>query len=347
MVVVSKISVLLSPFSGHPDKPIRGRVHVLRNNILIYSTSAILILALSFYGRRSVAQQPSIITQHMFTSMAVNPAYAGGNGGINLTGLVRQQWMGWKDHDGLKSAPQTFMVMADAPIRLIHGGIGGSVVQDQIGAFKNTMIKLGYAYRTEQWSGNLSFGLQGSLLNISYDGSKFKPIDEGDPVLGQVEKATDMLLDLGLGAYYQVPEEYYIGISAENLLQTAGKKTNYRLRRTFYLNGGYQWTVPDHPEFELQPSAQVLYDGAVIQFNASALLEYNKKFYGGLGYRYQDAVSVLAGLYIKGLHIGLAYDISTSAMSRYNNGSLEVLLNYCFKIDVDKYRRTYRNTRFL
>jgi hypothetical protein len=77
------------------------------------------------------------------------------------------------------------------------------------------------------------------------------------------------------------------------------------------------------------------------------LVLYNKKFYGGLGYRFQDAVSVLAGVYVKGIHIGVAYDINTSALSKYNNGNLEIILNYCFKIDTDKYRKSYRNTRFL
>jgi hypothetical protein len=119
------------------------------------------------------------------------------------------------------------------------------------------------------------------------------------------------------------------------------------MRRTFYLAGGYEWIVPNRPAFEVLPSALIMFDGAVFQFNASALVLYNKKFYGGLGYRFQDAVSVLAGVYVKGIHIGVAYDINTSALSKYNNGNLEIILNYCFKIDTDKYRKSYRNTRFL
>jgi len=97
----------------------------------------------------------------------------------------------------------------------------------------------------------------------------------------------------------------------------------------------------------LQPSVLFLYDGAAFQFNISALLFYNNKFYGGLGYRLQDAVSVLAGLNIKNFRVGLAYDINTSRLSKYNSGSIEVMLGYCFKIDTDKFRRSYRNTRFL
>jgi hypothetical protein len=90
-----------------------------------------------------------------------------------------------------------------------------------------------------------------------------------------------------------------------------------------------------------------MYDGADFQLNASALVMYNNKFYGGLGYRLQDAVSVLVGVNVKNLRIGVAYDISTSAMSKYNSGGLEVMVNYCFKIDTDKFRKSYRNTRFL
>jgi type IX secretion system PorP/SprF family membrane protein len=200
----------------------------------------------------------------------------------------------------------------------------------------------------EVGSGDLSFGLQGSLLNISYDASKFHFIDEGDPVLSQLEgKTSDMIVDMGLGVFYKVPDKYYIGLSAENVLQTKGKKTHYQTRRTYYLNGGYQYTIPNHPVFELDPSIQFMYDGSVFQLNASALLVYNSKFYGGLGYRLEDAVSVLAGVVIKGLRIGVAYDISTSAMTKNNSGGLEIMVNYIFKIDTDKFRKSYRNTRFL
>jgi type IX secretion system PorP/SprF family membrane protein len=293
------------------------------------------------------AQQSSLISQYMFTNMALNPAVAGTSGGICLTGLARQQLMGWKDPDDTKSGPQTFLLTADMPLRILHGGVGLSISQDKIGFQKNITLELAYAYHTEFGAGDLSFGLQGNLFNLSFDG-KFDPIDEGDPVLTALDgKQSSMSLDMGAGVFYRVPDKYYVGLSADNILQTTAKKLGYQMRRTYYLAGGYEWMVPNHPAFELLPSALIMFDGAVFQLNASALVMYNNKFYGGLGYRFQDAVSVLAGINIKGLHIGVAYDINTSKLSKYNNGSLEVLVNYCFKIDTDKYRKSYRNTRFL
>ncbi|MBL7137591.1 MAG: type IX secretion system membrane protein PorP/SprF, partial [Bacteroidales bacterium] len=128
------------------------------------------------------------------------------------------------------------------------------------------------------------------------------------------------------------------------------RNSYYQQRRTYFLTGGYNWMIPNHPTFEIKPSALIVYDGAVFGFSISALLAYKKKFWGGLEgrfYPYDNAVAVLAGANIKSFRIGISYDISTSALSRFNNGSIEVMLGYCFKIEVEKYRKRYKNTRFL
>ena len=345
---VIKKDVFLSRFSDESNNqllnvPLAGNLH--KPGIKLFF---ILILLVFQGGSFIYGQQPTLITHYMFLNMAVNPAFAGNSGGISATGLVRQQWIGWKSTDGTNPTPQTYLITVDSPIRFLHGGVGGSVTQDQIGAFKNITVKLGYAYKMEVGSGDLSIGGQLDLQNIGYDASKFKPVDSGDPVLSGLEgKASAMMVDAGVGAYYKVPEKYYLGFSIDNLLGSHAKKMAYSLRRTFYLAGGYQWSIPDHPAFELLPSALIMYDQAAFQLNASALLMYNNKFYGGLGYRLQDAVSLLAGVQIKSIRIGIAYDISTSAMHSYNSGGMEVMVNYCFKIDIDKFRKSYRNTRFL
>ncbi|MEI7660622.1 MAG: type IX secretion system membrane protein PorP/SprF [Bacteroidota bacterium] len=308
-----------------------------------------ILIFLIFQGGAIIyAQQSTLITHYMFTNVEFNPAAAGNNGGISVTGLVRQQWIGWKDSDGSKSAPQTYFLTADSPLKILHGGIGGSITQDQYGAFKNTILKLGYAYKLELGPGDLSIGLQGNLQNTGYDATKFKAIDSPDPILTGLEgKTSSMIVDLGFGVYYKVPEKYYMGISMDNILQSHSKKIAYQLRRNYYLTGGYQLSVPNYPAFELLPSVLFMYDGAAFQFNVSTLVVYNNKFYGGLAYRHQDAVSILAGVVVKSLRIGIAYDICTSAMHKYNSGGLEVMVNYCFKIDIDKFRKSYRNTRFL
>ncbi len=307
----------------------------------------ILVVFLSGGWPLVFSQQNTLITQYMFNNMAFNPAYAGSSGGICVKGLVREQWIGFKDEDGNTIAPETFLLTVDAPIRILHGGIGGSISQDKLGFFSNIAVKLGYAYIMGLGQGDLSIGLQLDFQNTKLDFSKFKPVDSDDELINGKSSETDMMFDLSAGLFYKIQDKFWVGLSGDQLLQSKGHNTNYQLKRHFYLASGYQWVIPNHPLFELQPSLLLKYDGAVFQFDLSGLVWYNNKFYGGLSYRYQDAVSILAGLSIKSFRVGLAYDINTSKLSKYNNGSIEVMLGYCFKIDTDKFRKSYRNTRFL
>jgi hypothetical protein len=77
-------------------------------------------------------------------------------------------------------------------------------------------------------------------------------------------------------------------------------------------------------------------------------LIYNNKVWGGVSYstlRVLDPLSVFLGLSIKDIRIGYAYTVPTSAIG--SSGSHEIMVGYCFKINLDKGRRSYRNTRFL
>jgi hypothetical protein len=125
------------------------------------------------------------------------------------------------------------------------------------------------------------------------------------------------------------------------------KKLKVSDKRVYDLTGGYYWVIPGYPAYELQPSAFITTDLAAFSFSVSAILQYNKKFWGGLAYRYQDAASVLVGFNLKAFKIGLAYDASVSKMTRYADGTVEVMLNYCFKIETEKFSKSYKNTRFL
>jgi type IX secretion system PorP/SprF family membrane protein len=291
----------------------------------------------------AVAQQSSNITHYMFMNMAYNPAAAGSSEGINVTGLIRQQWIGFKGDRAGSSAPQDLFLTIDSPIKFLHGGIGATVISDVLGPFNNIQVTLGYAYRADLGPGEFSAGLQGNFANSKLDVEKLEPIVT-IPNAGK----SDFIVDASLGLFYKVPDKYFVGLSCNNVLQTRMKKIMTQDRRTFDLSGGYNWVVTGHPAFELQPSAFITTDLATYSFSVSAILQYNKKYWGGLAYRYQDAASVLVGFtFLKSIKVGLAYDVSISKLTRYNDGSVEVMVNYCFKIETEKFRKSYKNTRFL
>jgi type IX secretion system PorP/SprF family membrane protein len=297
----------------------------------------------------AIAQQNSTLTHYMFMNMAFNPAVAGSSEGINITGLIRRQWLAFKDdHTNNNTAPQSLFLTIDSPIRFLHGGISGSVVSDVLSAYNNTQVTLGYAYRTTLGSGDFSAGIQVDFLNSKLDESKLEyvtPPTGGD--LGSQGKSTDFIVDGSLGLYYKVPDKYYIGLACNQVAQSRLKKLQTRDKREFDLDGGYNWVIPGHPAYELQPSALIQTNLSAFSFSLSALLLYNKKIWGGLAYRYQDAASILIGFSIKSIKIGLSYDATVSKMTRYADGTVEVMLNYCFKIEKEKFRKSYKNTRFL
>ncbi len=96
------------------------------------------------------------------------------------------------------------------------------------------------------------------------------------------------------------------------------------------------------------PSAIIETDLAKIRFDVNALLKYKEVFWGGLGYRVGESVIVLLGVQYKDFRIGYSYDINVNKLGLpVFGGTHEIMLNYRFKLEIDKGRKSYKNTRFL
>ncbi len=320
--------------------------------------NVILILFLMISGVVSAQQEPQI-SHNMFNNMAINPGYTGIKGAICATGIVRQQWVGFEDADGNKGAPQTFLISIDAPVNLLRGGLGLTLMQDKLGFEKNTILKLNYAYHLHIGPGKLGLGLEAKFLNKEIDFDKFKPIEPNDYVLQSGSKEKAMITDFSFGAFYDIPNKLYFGISSSQLSEAktafGADLANVTLKRHYYVTAGYYYLLPPNPSFKLIPSILLKSDGAVIQFDINTLLEYNNRFWGGVTYRNQDAIVILLGLKpftsgpYENLKIGYAYDITTSAIgsNKRSSGSHEIMIGYCFKIEVEHLPQSYKNVRFL
>ena len=109
---------------------------------------------------------------------------------------------------------------------------------------------------------------------------------------------------------------------------------------------GYNYQLPN-PDLVLIPSVFIK-NAATTQFDVNCNVHYKNKYWGGVSYRLQDAVIVMIGANVwKDLRLGLAYDVNTSKLNPYNNGTLEFMLNYCMKIERPVTRQVYRNVRYL
>ena len=312
----------------------------------------LLIVALVM-TRGAMAQQLPIFTQHHNSYAFANPGFFGMSEGINLMGLYRQQWAGFVDADGNNVAPQSFLLSGDMPLRVLHGGLGFSVLQDHIGFENDVNIGLGYSYHMDLGGSTLGIGLSGTLINRSVDFSQLHPISEGDPLLVGLGEESAMLFDFNVGVFWQIPESFYVGVSVVNVLESMTKALNdnaessasFVTDRTFYFMAGYPFQFEGLPSFKFIPSVNVMTDISAWQLNASMKVVYRDLFSLGVNYRPQESVGLMVGLTIKDITVGYAYDINTMGLGV--PGSHEIALSYCFKLDLDRNPRDYRSVRYL
>jgi type IX secretion system PorP/SprF family membrane protein len=308
---------------------------------------AILLLAASM-GLK--AQQDPQFTHNMFNHAFVNPASYGLSDGITVTGIFREQWLGLKDETGTKVAPETFLLTGDAPIRFLRGGIGVGIAQDKEAYTKNMLVKLGYAYHLNLGNAKLGIGLNANFNNKSIDKEKLNPVDQSDPVIAGLSSAAVMISDMSVGVFLQKPR-YYIALSSTQILETKKAPATvdgvvfYKNRRHYYLTGGHDIILPAFQGYVFTPSVFIKSDGNTVQADLNIMAKYNNKVWGGLTYRINDAVAIMVGVAYKDIEIGYSYDIPTSQIAA--TGSHEVMARYRFKLEREKTRSGYRNTRYL
>ena len=85
-------------------------------------------------------QQDPHFTQYMDNTVYVNPAYAGSSGLMNITGLARFQWVGFK------GAPMSQTLSFNTPLRYESVGLGLSIVNDKAGPLNQTLIYGDFSY---------------------------------------------------------------------------------------------------------------------------------------------------------------------------------------------------------
>lgn len=300
----------------------------IRNKVLI-----LLGVLLLFCGT-VVAQQDAQYTQYMFNTMTVNPAYAGSRGQLSIAALYRSQWV------GLEGAPKTQTLNIQSPIRNSKLGYGVSIVNDQIGdgVVQETYFDAIISYTIDvSAEGKLSFGLKagGNLLNLDF--TKLRNFDAEPVSSDNIENRFSP--NVGVGLYYHA-ERFYAGLSAPNLLQTehfdnsqqqAGSVQFLSKERiNFYLITGYVFDLNGNLKFKPALLTKVV-GGAPLQVDMSANFMFNDRFTFGAAYRWDAAVSAMAGFQISDqFMIGLAYDRETTDLggTQFNDGSFEVLLRY-------------------
>ncbi len=293
-----------------------------------------LLPALALLGcHGAFAQQEVMVSQYMFNQLFLNPAYAGSHAYMSSSLLHRTQWM------KVEGAPQTSMMAIDAPLMKGKMGAGLSIVHDQIGVSRDLDIAGHYAYhiRVTETS-KLAFGLRAGVSVYSARLSDLSYWDTNDQVF-QGDIKNKPVGKFGFGLYWYDAQSY-VGLSVPTIyaadgnisMNATGAIENY-FTQHYYLHAGK--VFPLNESFDLKPSTMIKYTpSAPVEADVNLNVLYRERIWFGMGYRTGDAIVGMIEYQINPmLRIGYAYDMTTSKLRNYTNGSHEVMLGMDFGKD--------------
>ena len=318
----------------------------------------VLIVAAFLGGMEMQAQQLPQYSQYMHNLFLVNPAAAGMDEYLNVTGGYRQQWSGFdgapesyylSGHSYLGQGEQPSLPFYSVPIsrpelysetedgRKIRHGVGAILAQDDYGAFKRTSISAAYAVHVPVGKRNfISLGANLGWFGLDFNQDLILLEDPDDNTYNDfiANGSNSDLLDLNLGAMFY-GERFHIGYGVYQLLQNQVELGNEsspadladsRLQAHHFITGAYR--IPVGESFEIEPSTLVkLMTPSPLTFDFNVKGIYRDAVWLGFSYRYENAMVALAGAEINDtFRIGYSYDLTTSELADYENGTHEIVL---------------------
>ncbi len=284
------------------------------------------------------AQSEPMYSQYMFNMSAINPAYVGSRGVVNLNYLGRSQW------SGITGAPKTNTISLDGSNLKGNMGLGVQVYNDQIGVFKRNGLNLMASSRVKiSENGILSGGIQLGVLNQRKNYTDVVNIyDKNDAKFQENKSVTDATL--GAGVYYNT-DNFYAGVSMPNVLNSTDMNSSGIQKvsiKHLYITAGYVFDLSE--DVKIKPSSLMkVVSGAPIEFDFNTNLWLKDMIGLGVSYRTGDAIVGMAELQLnKNLRIGYAYDYTFSALKAFTTGSNEVMFRYEF----GKEAKNIKSTRY-
>lgn len=305
---------------------------------------------LTFFRTEVVkAQQNPQFGNYFFNQLYFNPAYAGNNTKIDITGIVRLQYAGYTGTLDPGGAPTTQFISLNTPTPQRKGGLGMTIVNDVLGGGRvGREMHLAYAYHLPIGINKLSFGVAAGLLSRGIDGSKLRPRDENDPSIPTVQVISTKP-DFNLGIAYS-SAVYSIGLGVKNITQPRVSFTNVEAlnvqKRQYNLTGNYMIGI--NYDWDINPMFILRSDLSTFTGEVGALALYKENLWVGLNYRHEDAIALLAGFNVPNtdFRIGYSLDYIINGLAAKSILSHELLLTYSLAAPKKGRRSIVRTPRY-
>jgi len=281
------------------------------------------------------AQQEQMYTQFMFNKLAINPAFAGNEKYLGLTGLYRDQW------NGFPGAPQSQIFSVNLPKIGEKIGVGFNFKRQTIGIHTNINYSGIYSYKFPTQAGTFSMGIEFGGQNIRSDFSdpRLTAIEgiENDPSIPKINTNINAL-NVGYGVYFN-SNSFYVGASIPKLIRTDldfdnNNRISEQVRHLFVM-GGVAFPVARDLSMSVQ-SLLKFAENSPFDTDLNVSLTVDEKYTGGINYRlggangdFGESIALLAAFQInEQMMIGLTQEFTLSKIRRFDNNSIELVLHY-------------------
>lgn len=289
----------------------------------------ILTIVIAGFSLTVVAQQLPQISQWQFNQYQFNPAYAGTTPTWEAVSINRYQWLGITD------APRTFTMSVQGPLRNENMAVGGHVYTDMTGPTRRVGFLASYAYHIKLTDNlKLGFGLAFGFNQWILDADKITTYHPGDFYFSN-GLLKSFKPDAQFGIYLHHPDWYFgaaIGQLLHNRLRFTSTQiwTGSYMEDHFFINGGYKFRIGESWIIEPGVLMKTGWPAPVkLDFNLKTV--FKETVWIGLGFRTQDAWSIMAGFKYKNmLTVGYAFDITHTDLRNYNHGTHELLMGFTF-----------------
>jgi type IX secretion system PorP/SprF family membrane protein len=280
-----------------------------------------------------VAQQYPVFTQYYFNELVINPAYAGNHVQFSATSTYRNQWVNFP------GAPRTFSASAHTSFLNRKVGVGLLINHDEIGSYQNEHIYGMYSYMIHFPEATLSMGLQ---AGVNIVGADFSSLDLQTLDDASFAPFKGLKPNFGAGVYYS-KKNYFVGFSVPFLVNSVvgsgsidGILNEIRQKRYYFLRGGAIFPLGRGEDVKINPSILVRsQEGQPLSIDLNTGIIFYEAFSVGASWRSGDSfISFISLKLSEKFYLAYSYDLTSSGLNKFSNGSHEFLLNYRARINV-------------
>ncbi|MEO9021969.1 MAG: PorP/SprF family type IX secretion system membrane protein [Ginsengibacter sp.] len=317
-------------------------------------TTAILsvMLSITFFVN---AQDPHF-SQFFASPLTLNPAFTGKfDGTLRVAGNYRNQWPEFNNVYTTSTLSVDFDILKNKLPDYDTWGVGIIALTDKAasGLLTNNYIGLSTSYHKaldEDGFKQIGIGFQGSYGQMMLDINKLYFADQLTPFgftgvtqeFFNNENLNMKYLDVNAGVLFSSStnesNNFYLGASMYHINRPResfmGANWNIATRTTISAGGYFPvsdiLTLHTSGIFQYQSKATETVIGGALAAAIDPLSENPSNVYGGLWYRFNDAVIPYIGLEFSGLRVGVTYDVNVSSLksASQSRGGMEISLIY-------------------